>query len=67
MTVRDLISLLETYMPSLDAPLYVKLVGSNSPSKFYVVGGENNVTLLVDTRNETLTHRKGMQGAQGLS
>ena len=52
MTVRDLISLLETYMPSLDAPLYVKIVGSALPCKFYVVGGENRVTLLVDTQRK---------------
>lgn len=47
MTVRDLINLLKTYMPDLDAPLSVKLVGSDSPRKLYVVVGENSVTLLV--------------------
>jgi hypothetical protein len=51
MTVRDLINLLETYMPDLDASLRVKIVGSDSSYKFYVVGGENSVTLLVDPKN----------------
>lgn len=50
MTVRDLINLLETYMQNLDAPLSVKLVGSDSPPKLYVMGGENSVTLLVEPK-----------------
>ena len=57
MTARELINMMETYLPDLNAQLECKLLDTGELCEIWVAGGEKKVTLFISKKhtNENTT------------
>jgi hypothetical protein len=52
MTARDFITMLELYMPDIDASLECKLADTGEPCKIWAAGGNKKVILYIERKEQ---------------